>query len=353
MPLLSICIPTFNRGPFLEKCLKSISDDIERLQTSRCKIEIHVFDNDSEDDTANIVAKFRTTCPEITYSKNEKNFGSDYNIAQCYNRSAGEYLWILGDDEQITPQTLSYILNLIQNADGQYGVIYLNPYSYNKKEFNPPPISKKSILTNSDDFIKKVHVNAVFISSILFKKDPSIDALQFRGTWLVQWYILLQILKKNKTQLITQRYSLIAKRENSADTKAGLGVDTTAAVGVTVSHTFVQEFLSALKTYKDDKSFIETVKFRLLFNFVIYELAFVHHGIVNMSDEMRILGDTYDQNFYFRWYVRPLLKKIHWWPCRIMLLLTSLVSRSTKRGELLKILTFIRHNSSFLLAKLK
>ena len=56
MPLLSICIPTYNRAEILDKSLESITKQDIFQKTD--EVEIIVSDNCSQDNTHNIVHKY-------------------------------------------------------------------------------------------------------------------------------------------------------------------------------------------------------------------------------------------------------------------------------------------------------
>ena len=78
--ILTISIPTYNRAIYLERCLHSICNQL----TSNIPVIIKVYDNDSTDNTYEVVKSFMDKYSQITYTKNEKNIGPDLNIGQCY-----------------------------------------------------------------------------------------------------------------------------------------------------------------------------------------------------------------------------------------------------------------------------
>jgi len=55
---LSICVPTFNRSKYLNRLLESLAKqkDIENIETD---LEIVIVDDDSNDQTSNIIEKWK------------------------------------------------------------------------------------------------------------------------------------------------------------------------------------------------------------------------------------------------------------------------------------------------------
>ncbi|OGC07804.1 hypothetical protein A2230_00380 [candidate division WOR-1 bacterium RIFOXYA2_FULL_36_21] len=141
--LLSISIPTRNRSIYLKELLESIKINLKELiKAEGCqKVGVYVYDNDSDDSTKEIVdsAGF-----EICYEKHEKDIGGDPNIFHAYTKPKGKYIWVIGDDELIPPNMLTYLLDLIKkyepglivNKSIEYNTLVKIPHYFkNYKEF--------------------------------------------------------------------------------------------------------------------------------------------------------------------------------------------------------------------------
>lgn len=100
MPLLSICIPTFNRAHFLPETLESLA----------CQwgedLELTVADNASTDDTQAVVERFRPRLGAVRTYRWETNQGADRNYLQCVALATGRYALILGSDDALVPGAL-------------------------------------------------------------------------------------------------------------------------------------------------------------------------------------------------------------------------------------------------------
>jgi len=94
-PVLSICIPTFNRARYLDSLLKELTAQIQNLEFS---YEILVGDNASSDATPEVVAQYQQQL-NIRLYRRTANIGSAENLSQLYRCAAGKYFLYLADDD--------------------------------------------------------------------------------------------------------------------------------------------------------------------------------------------------------------------------------------------------------------
>ncbi len=111
--ILSICIPTFNRGSYLRECLESIFTSSSEY---RDQVEIVVSDNASTDDTRQIVEGFQRTGHTIHYVRQKKNVSSCVNYRAVAEQAQGQYVWIFGDDDKMAAEAVGAVLERIQDG---------------------------------------------------------------------------------------------------------------------------------------------------------------------------------------------------------------------------------------------
>ena len=124
-PLLTIAIPTFNRAGWLDLCLSQIAKQAPSLGR---QVEILVSNNNSADNTDDIVNRYVSSGLAITYIRNAENIGPDRNLLQCFKRSSGKYVLVMGDDDVILDNALGKIVSILETGD--YGVVFLNSYGF-------------------------------------------------------------------------------------------------------------------------------------------------------------------------------------------------------------------------------
>ena len=132
-PILSICIPTYNRGNLLKENLDKIIEQILDNKLSD-KVEIIISDNASSDNTSKIVSWYWYDF--LMYFKNDINIGGNKNVIKVTEYAKWEYLWLLADDDCVTDFALKYVLEIIEKEN--FGVMFCNTISSEKMDIQVP-----------------------------------------------------------------------------------------------------------------------------------------------------------------------------------------------------------------------
>ena len=197
-PILSICIPTWNRATFLKQSLEKFAEQIE--QVDFVELELYVSDNCSDDNTPEVVNAFIEQGLPITYNRNEQNIGAARNFVKCMQWASGKYILLLGDDDVLVPGALKYLLGLIRNND--YGLIHLNQnYNYKEKE-------DTIVYNDLEAFYKSISIWFTFMSGCVFRKEvvSKIDPQKYIETHLLQMpYYLLSAAEKEKNLIVNKQ----------------------------------------------------------------------------------------------------------------------------------------------------
>ena len=121
-PLLSICIPTYNRARWLRHSLAALAPQIARAGDA---VELIVSDNCSDDNTPALVEAMQAQCP-IRYHRNAANIGANPNFQRLVQDLArGEFVWLLGDDDLVRPDGVERILHVLREHS-EIDYVYLN-----------------------------------------------------------------------------------------------------------------------------------------------------------------------------------------------------------------------------------
>ena len=128
--ILSICIPTFNRIKSLDDCLNSI---LIASQINRSfNFEVCISDNCSSEKVENVVEKY-TSRLNIRFNKNSTNLGFAVNAINSVKMANGSYVWLIGNDDLLLPDSLLYLEKIISNnLDVEY--FFINSFFLNSKQ---------------------------------------------------------------------------------------------------------------------------------------------------------------------------------------------------------------------------
>ena len=113
-PVLSICIPTYNRG---EELAARVRTWLAAVATD--DFEIVVSDNASTDGTEAAFSAFSD--PRLVFCRNEKNIGAFENQLQAFAAAHGTWLMQLTDKDEIIPSALSPALAVLRGLQAACG----------------------------------------------------------------------------------------------------------------------------------------------------------------------------------------------------------------------------------------
>lgn len=92
-PLVSVCIPAYNNDEYIIETIECI------LNQSYKNIELIVVDDNSKDDTYNVVKSIKDD--RVSVYKNEKNLGMAGNWNKCLELCKGKYIKLICADDLI------------------------------------------------------------------------------------------------------------------------------------------------------------------------------------------------------------------------------------------------------------
>ncbi|MBI3344759.1 MAG: glycosyltransferase family 2 protein [Gammaproteobacteria bacterium] len=104
MPIVSICIPTYNGARYLESCLDSV------LSQTYKDIEILLVDDGSTDATFEILERYAASDQRIRLARNEQNRGLVDNWNHCIELAHGEWIKFVFQDDLIAPGCLERLV---------------------------------------------------------------------------------------------------------------------------------------------------------------------------------------------------------------------------------------------------
>jgi glycosyltransferase involved in cell wall biosynthesis len=115
MPLVSICIPTYNAALTIRESLESI------LNQTYANILVHVSDNASSDDTLKIIESIQD--PRLIIHRHEINIGGEGNFNRCIQYAEGKYTAIFHADDVYELEIIKTQVTFLEEND-EAGVVF-------------------------------------------------------------------------------------------------------------------------------------------------------------------------------------------------------------------------------------
>lgn len=116
MPLVSICIPTYNGSKFIAEAMESA------INQTYSNLEIIVSDDTSNDDTIKIIEAFKqkTNIPIFIHQHQPNGIGANWN--HCIKKANGKYIKFLFQDDVLMPTCVNEMVNVLEN-DASIGLV--------------------------------------------------------------------------------------------------------------------------------------------------------------------------------------------------------------------------------------
>lgn len=139
-PLVSICIPTYNRVDALKRCVDSI---VRNKYYNPESIEIVISDNCSTDETQTYIQSLVINNNyNILYNRNESNIGGDMNFIKVLSIAHGDFVKLHNDYSSFTEDGLGFLLDTVKLYKPSKTLLFFSirekePFSYIKcKDMN-------------------------------------------------------------------------------------------------------------------------------------------------------------------------------------------------------------------------
>ncbi|MFH1193058.1 MAG: glycosyltransferase family 2 protein [Candidatus Jorgensenbacteria bacterium] len=196
-PFISICIPAYNRPDKLHALLSTIDAKNPR------EIEIVVSEDFSpkRSEIRDVVSRFRAKSKyKVVYRENAENLREDKNLKELVRVSSGEWIMLMGDDDELVPGALDKLIPFIRkNKDivyvlRRYEVIHEDGsvedfrYYIGDRTFEPGEKTYEELFRKS-----------VFMSGFTIKRESILPYLidEFDGRALIQIYWVAEVVQKN------------------------------------------------------------------------------------------------------------------------------------------------------------
>lgn len=287
-PIVSICIPTYNRAGYLYFALKSIVD--QDVFKNTFDVEIVILDNCSNDYTENITKFFTEKYPDkIRYYKNQE-YVSNQGFEKIFSYAKGQLLKMYEDNFVMFDGALKILVKKIKDLSAEKSVVLFTNKGLNSKE--------KVTCRDLNQLVEKVSFLTTWLDSFSIWKE---DYQKYQ-------YVLANSDSKFKQTEVLFDLSNEGKRVVVIDEEFIEEREIFEKSGHNIAKIFGQNYLSLLKKQLKNKKLkwkiYEKQKKHLLLNYIIpmeFSAGIEHRkGIKQFREEgyWRYLLPYYWYNLY-------------------------------------------------------
>ena len=289
-PLLSICIPTYNRSQYLKKTIDSI---IGQEEFKPEDVEIVISDNCSTDDTEIVCKKYTEQYENIKYFKNQENV-RDRNFPLVLGKGSGVLLKLCNDTLIFNKDALNDLLHLIRNCQDEKPVIFTS----NNNHY-PNEITVKSL----EDFLNTISYNITWIGGLsIWKEDYNSFGNTYEGCDESLWQVpcLLKYVNKKKNAVVYNKRLFTTQTVAKKNISYGL------------YKVFYTNYLGFVKKYINNgisRACFDWLEKDLLFNFfpywmVQYKLQDKQLDYSKSEDLIQCVKESYKSKPYYKKFLR-------------------------------------------------
>jgi len=201
--ILTIAIPTYNRAAKLQAQLERLLPQLT-AETRCC-----VYDNASTDATQMVVEKFQS--PYLTCTSAPCNGGGGRNFLRCFEECQTEWLWILSDDDVVSPTAVADLLALLPpcQADFIHTSTHFGNYTADIT------IGEVAQLLTQATGCSLLWIPAGIYRVPAFRPLMIVFADSL-STWASHWIVVMGLLERQKKTVLLTRTNLVVSPAWSA-----------------------------------------------------------------------------------------------------------------------------------------
>ena len=193
-PIVSVIIPVYNGGEFINKAVESV------LKQTYRDFEIIIINDGSTDNTEVIVKQFNDI--RIRYICHEKNLGLSKARNTGIRTCRGKYIAFLDADDEYLPEKLALQVKRFENISSEVGVVCA--WSFNMDQYGK--IFSKRFLPKKEGYVFELllSANPMSVPTLLIRKEcfEKVGLFDSELDGQEDWDMWMRITKYYKISLI-------------------------------------------------------------------------------------------------------------------------------------------------------
>lgn len=165
-PLVSIVVPVYNKGAFLDECLQSL------VNQTYLRVEIIAIDDGSTDACADILARWKKRDKRIRLMTHVNNKGISYTSNRGLRVAKGKYIARMDADDVAMPERIALQVEFMERSSDIFlvggGAVNINETGEELGHFTP--------LCTPDEIDEILpHRNPIYHPTIMYRNDGTVQ----------------------------------------------------------------------------------------------------------------------------------------------------------------------------------
>lgn len=216
-PLVSIAIPTYNRGELLERTLESILPELPD------DFEVVICDTGSTDDTRERIAPIAAANARVRFFPLAERLNLDEALLRLLELSRGEYVWFFSSDDRMKPGAAEAVRQRIFGSPKPPALVYVNQEIAGEdgRTLIPSQVGHRRDRDFADGrgILPWLGLNLGFLSASvipLARAREVVSARDFAGTRSLNLHLYLECLRRGGLALYIGKPLVQARRASGA-----------------------------------------------------------------------------------------------------------------------------------------
>jgi len=214
LPLVSICMSSYNNAKFVLRTLQSI-----QKQTYK-NIQLVIVDDCSVDNSVELIDQWlASTDTKCCFVKHERNMGVCRVANQMIENSLGKYMSIIASDDIMMPEKIERQVAEFEQLTADYGLLYSDVYVIDENDNILNDIVLKSqlpefVVSREEIFIELLKSNFIPGVTVLIRVDAmrevgGFDEELFYDDWDM-WLRISKLYKVHYSSFISAKYRVLS-----------------------------------------------------------------------------------------------------------------------------------------------
>lgn len=175
-PTFSVLLPAYKAAGIIGETIDSI------LSQTYKNFELIIVDDRSPDNTLDVLKKYAAKDKRIKLSLNKKNLGYAGNLQRCLEKASGEFVYLMGNDDILSPIALERTYKAFQ-LDPDVGVVTRPFYCFEDRDLmRPVRVFGKPLDSTKDQIISIFDSRKKYLS--IYTSIGQLSGLAMRRKWI-------------------------------------------------------------------------------------------------------------------------------------------------------------------------